>query len=57
MLSTPPSPRISASVSAAAQSVATYGVQGIIPWYDANGNLTTGTQTNGKETFAKYLYT
>jgi YD repeat-containing protein len=25
--------------------------------YDANGNLTTGTQTNGKETFARYQYT
>ena len=75
----------SASVSDTSQSVATYGVQGMIPWiandsnellskwegqtkgsdgaawwaygYDANGNLTTGTQTNGKETFAKYAYT
>ena len=74
MLGTPPSPRLSASASAIAQSIATYGVQGIIPWskwtgpkgseeawwtytYDANGNLTTGTQTNGKETFARYQYT
>ena len=31
MLGTPPSPRLSAS--AIPQSVATYGVQGIIPWY------------------------
>ena len=38
----------------------TKGSDGAAWWsysYDANGNLTTGTQTNGKETFAKYAYT